>query len=156
MGDVWVVRAGPGGRHAEAFERAGIVAVSVEGVPSIVGLTWEEVSAQATRQPGENPARARGHAAMLYRFANELKTGDLVLTPEPDGAGLLVGRLINDYEYREHAADGHRHVRRVEWLGHVSRSDLSQQARQTIGAPMAVFKPGAQAAIREALAALAR
>ena len=89
---------------------------------------------------------------MLYRFANEMHVGDLVLTPDAADASVLVGRIAGDYEYRDETPiPDHQHVRRVEWLGRVERDELSRQARQAIGAPIAVFKPGAQEAVAEAV-----
>ena len=58
-------------------------------------------------------------------------------------------------KYRDDAPiTGHQHVRRVTWFGRMSRSDLPGQARQAIGAPMAVFKPGAQDAVAQAVSQL--
>jgi predicted Mrr-cat superfamily restriction endonuclease len=89
---------------------------------------------------------------MLYRFANEMQIGNLVLTPDAEAMTVLVGRIASDYEYRNKPPiPDHQHVRRVEWLGRVRRDDLSRQARQAIGAPMAVFKPGAQEAVAQAV-----
>jgi restriction system protein len=150
--DVWVVRAGQGGRHADAFEAQGIVAVAIERVPSVAGLSREEIAGSAVARADVNVARSRGHAAMLYRFANEMQPDDLVLTPDAEDANVLVGRVVGDYEYREdEAISGHHHVRRVIWLGRIARGDFPKQARQAIGAPMAVFKPGAQAALAQAV-----
>ena len=79
----------------------------------------------------------------------------LVLTPDAENATVLVGRIDGDYEYRDDAPiTGHQHVRRVTWFGRMSRSDLPGQARQAIGAPMAVFKPGAQDAVAQAVSQL--
>jgi len=153
---VWVVRAGQGGRHAATFEERGIVAVEVDRVPDVAGLSRKEIAEHAVARLDVNQAKSAGHAAMLYRFANELQLGDVVLTPVAGDASVLVGRIIGAYEYHEDGIDGHRHVRRVEWLGRVERVDLSKQARQAMGAPMAVFKPGAQEAVAQAVDHISR
>jgi restriction system protein len=149
--DFWVVRAGQGGRNADAFEETGIVAVGVEGVPNIAGLSREQIADRAVARADVNQARSRGHASMLYRFANEIQRDDLVLTPDAEDADVLVGRVVGDYEYREDEATGHPHVRRVKWLGRIAWAELPKQARQAIGAPMAVFRPGAQDAVAQAV-----
>lgn len=150
-----MVRAGKGGLHADAFEKHGIVALGVERVPSVTDLSQEEIVKHAVSRPDVNPARARGHAAMLYRFANEMHVGDLVLTPDATDASVLVGRVAGDYEYRDEAPiPNQKHIRHVEWFGRIERDDLSRQARQAIGAPMAVFKPGAQEAVAKAVSQL--
>lgn len=152
---VWVVRAGRGGLHADAFEEHCLVALGVERVPSAAGLSHEEIVEHAISRREVNPARARGHAAMLYRFANELRVGDLVLTPDAEDATVLVGRIASDYEFRDEGPiAGHQHVRRVAWFGRMSRRDLPRQVRQAIGAPMAVFRPGAQDAVAQAVSQL--
>lgn len=152
---VWVIRAGRGGLHADAFEEHAIVALSVEHVPSIAGLSHEKITEHAIARKDVNAARARGHAAMLYRFANELHVGDFVLTPNAEDASVLVGRIVGEYEYRDDPPiPGDQHVRRVEWFGRLSRAELGNQVRRAIGAPMAVYKPGAQEAVAQVVSHL--
>jgi predicted Mrr-cat superfamily restriction endonuclease len=118
-------------------------------------MSLDEIAQRVVAGEEVNAARARGHAAMLYRFANELHIGDLVLTPNTEDATVLVGRVAREYEYRGDAPiPGHQHVRRVEWFGRLSWNELPEKVRRAMGAPIAVFKPGAQEAVTQAVTEL--
>lgn len=101
------------------------------------------------------PAKALGYASVLYRFAREIAVADLVVTPDSARADLLAGRVVSEYEFCEPPPiAGHPHVRRVDWLGRLAWGILPLSVRRTTGAPMAVFQPGAQEALRESVARL--
>jgi predicted Mrr-cat superfamily restriction endonuclease len=54
---------------------------------------------------------------MLYRFAQDMRVGDAVLTRDTESGDVLVGSVAGNYEYLRHALEsGHHPVRRVKWL----------------------------------------
>jgi predicted Mrr-cat superfamily restriction endonuclease len=146
----WVVRAGRGSQHARDFERLGLIAVGFPTVPSVAGWTRDQTLERVVALLEEPSAKALGYASVLYRFAYDINIGDLVMTPDAKSGELLAGRVSGDYEFREPAPiRDHNHVRRVDWLGRIAWGDLPIEVRRTTGAPMAVFQPGAQQALRE-------
>ena len=151
----WVVRAGRGSQHAAKFEQLSVIALSFPTVPSIAGWPRQEAVERVVELLDAPPAKALGYAGILYRFAHEIAVGDIVVTPDSERGQVLLGRVTGDYEYRESAPiTGHCHVRRVAWIGRVAWDDLPLSVRRTVGAPLAVFRPGAQDAIIETVAAV--
>jgi restriction system protein len=90
----------------------------------------------------------RGHtlAAILLRFVHDIEIGDQVMTPDPSSREVLCGVIAGPYELVERPdVPSYHHVRNVSWLGRVPRSELSQQALRSIGAPSPLYQPAAQA-----------
>lgn len=141
---VWVVRAGPNGRHAAEFERSGLVALPFAWVGDLGGKSRDAVRREVMlAEPNEG--RAAGHAAMLVRFAREIAVGDFVITPDFPSASILFGRVSGVYQYApDGPIDGHPHIREVAWVGRNPRNDYTAELLQALGAPMAVFRPAAQ------------
>jgi restriction system protein len=76
----------------------------------------------------------------LYAFVHEMKAGDYVLAPLKVTREVLMGRLVGDYSYDTTAiSPEYPNVRNVSWLKKVSRDDLSQPFRNTIGGLRTVF-----------------
>lgn len=79
-------------------------------------------------------------AGVLYRFAFEMKVGDLVLYPHKPDRTVHFGRVASDYYYVP-SAEVHRHRRNVEWLKtDVSRDVFTQPALYEIGSAVTLFK----------------
>lgn len=139
----WVVRAGSGGRHAQEFWDGGFVAIGFDPMPSVEGMTREQVRAKASEAFPEESSRARaGFAGMLYRFANEISVGDAVITPDGETRELLLGEVTGRYEYRDPApVGGFHHVRAVQWAKRESRDKLPQRVLYSLGSTLTVFQP---------------
>jgi predicted Mrr-cat superfamily restriction endonuclease len=146
------VRAGRGAQHARDFERLGLIAVGFPTVPSIAGWTREQTLERVVERLDEPRPKALGYASVLYRFAYEIDIGDRVVTPDTQSSELLAGRVTGAYEFHEPPPiPDHNHVRRVDWIGRIVWSDLPLEVRRTAGAPMAVYLPGAQIALHQAV-----
>jgi predicted Mrr-cat superfamily restriction endonuclease len=108
-----------------------------------------EVGEHAKRALSAQPAKAPGHGSMLYRFAHEVAVQDHVVTPDGLRGELLFGLVMGPYEYLEDPpVAGFSHLRRVRWLDRLGRSDVPPAVLPALGAPMAVFRPAAQEALR--------
>lgn len=77
-------------------------------------------------------------ASQISRFLLDFQKGDYVLSYDPTNREYLVGEIQSDYEYNEKLSEYH-HVRRVKWLGKVSRDKLSTSTRNTLGAISTIF-----------------
>ena len=81
-----------------------------------------------------------GAAGTLYRFTNEMKTGDLVVTPNKARRTLNIGRIAGEYVFHPDSIV-HRHWRPVEWLRvDVPRDELSEAAQNEIASLVTLFK----------------
>ena len=142
---VWVVRAGRAAIHAGRFLEEGRVAIGFGLATSVGGLSWDEVLDAIRKLMPDDTRGAQGAAAgALYRIANEIAIGDIVLTPEPGGT-ILAGEVLSAYEFlNEPIAEDYRHTRSIRWFGRVVRTSLPKHMLGTLGAIATFFQPGFQ------------
>jgi restriction system protein len=149
---IWVVRAGRGSTFAADFEGLGVVGIGF-GVQTSVEAHSPEQIRELVRSASETdaPQTIAGHAGQLNRFANELRAGDVVITPDSGTRELLFGEAVGGYEFHQKPLVGDFcHYRRVRWIGRRSRDLLPQRVLYSLGSLSTVFQPGG----REQLMAL--
>ncbi len=93
-------------------------------------------------------------ASQLYKFANDVREGDLVLTPIAETREIMIGTCAGGYEFR--SDELLPHLRRVEWSKRVSRDALSERAKRSAGSSLTLFSLNEHGAEIEALAAAER
>jgi restriction system protein len=138
---IWVVRAGVGGRFAQDFEREGMVAVGWGVIGDASGKTKDELErAIATAIPDGN---AVSGANQVFRFVNQIQPGDLIITPDGATRELLLGQIRGPYRYLNEGVgrDEYRHAHDVTWQGRRSRDLLPQRVLYSLGSVLTVFKP---------------
>lgn len=154
---VWVIHAGRGGQDASAFEEAGIVALSLPPVPGLSTMSRDEAIAatltaiEQTRVHEGHPASSARNltfASILWRFLQDIRLGDLVLTADSRAAEVLSGVISGEYEMTTSPlVPGYHHMRTVLWKGRVPRSELPKEVLPSISAPGPVYMPAPQAQI---------
>lgn len=73
-------------------------------------------------------------AGQMYRFGYEAKKDEYVILPISGSDIVKIGIFSDSILLRDNSFDEHYvHVRKVEWLKDVPRSDFSQKTRNTIG-----------------------
>jgi hypothetical protein len=151
-GQVWVVRAGEQARYVEEFEQGGYIAIGFRDLArdDLAGIGPEGLRARASNPTEHN------FASQLTNFAFRIEVGDLVLVPRlPKRRDYLVGRVIGPYAHVDPDRPSGVHMRPVQWLGSFDRGALSQEAINTLGAILTVFRPSrAEAELRSLIAAL--
>jgi hypothetical protein len=151
---IWVIRAGEGGSQAASFLKIGIVSMGFGEHHDLTGRDRDTIFSELKQSNPDLTRRALAqNANALFRFANVLQAGDVVLTPEPGSKSFLLGEIIGPYKYTgvPVIAD-HTATRVVRWFARIPRDDLSHGARNTLGSIMTFFQPGYQQELR-ALAA---
>jgi hypothetical protein len=140
---VWLVRAGRGGIYAPDFVELKAVVVGWGDTGDVTGLSREEIRDRTKDcYPGITGGQLSTSANVLYRLANTMKPGDLVLTPEPASRTLLMGRVDGPYGYLDVPLGGDvRHSRQVRWFARVERDELSYGAKNTIGTLLTFARP---------------
>ena len=148
--DVWVVRAGRGGEFVDAFlgeDGEGYVAIGW----SEVGRDLREFSdleslraAVKHGDPGATVMAVAMGAGQLWRFAHELRVGDIVLTADPVNHKVHGGELASDYRF---VAGGdaqcpYEHRRDVKWTHVFDRDALSVKLKYSLQALMTLFNLG--------------
>lgn len=140
---VWLVRAGRGGIYAPDFVELKAVVVGWGNTGDVTGCSREAVrDLVKERYPSITGSRSSTSANVLYRLANTMKAGDLVLTPEPASRTLLMGRVDGAYAYLDAPlADDIRHSRQVRWFARVERDELSYGAKNATGTLLTLTRP---------------
>jgi Protein of unknown function DUF262/Mrr N-terminal domain len=140
---VWLVRAGRGGIHAPDFVKLKAVVVGWGDTGDVTGLSREAVrDLVKDRYPNIAGSHISTSANVLYRLANTMKTGDLVLTPEPASRTLLMGRVEGPYAYLDAPLENDvRHSRQVRWFARVERDELSYGAKNATGTLLTFTRP---------------
>jgi predicted Mrr-cat superfamily restriction endonuclease len=103
----------------------------------LVAIGWEAVGSAAGRERANLLAAVRsaygdkgapGIAGMLYRFANDVRLDDFVITPDSETRELHIGRVRGDYEFQPNGPIVHYpHTRHVGWTLAFSRDELPKR-----------------------------
>jgi restriction system protein len=78
-------------------------------------------------------------AGVLFRFANEIKAGDVVVFPSKHDRTIHIGRFTGAASYVAGDTDEYPNHRAVEWLAHIPRDEFSQNALYEIGSAITLF-----------------
>jgi restriction system protein len=137
----WMVRAGTGAFLIQDFEEKGYVAVGWTKIGDLSQVRSKEALEKLYKEayPDISLGKFRMGVGQLARFRFEIKKGDRVVTYNPEFRVYPVGEIISEYEYTTGSASDFNHIRRVKWIGKVSRDSLSLAARNSLGAIMTLF-----------------
>lgn len=154
MANIWVVRAGTGGAHADEFEEIGIAAIGfgIEENASALKSRDAILSVLMRQYPNMKKGRAINWASQLYRFVHEIEQGDTILTPIQDTREIMIGTCAGPYRYEPSEERELPHTRPVSWARRVSRDRLSGRAKNSAGSTLTLFSMNEHRAEIEALA----
>jgi hypothetical protein len=148
-----VVRAGEQAKHVEEFESGGHIAI---GFRELAADDLAVAGPEALRARASTPTE-RNYAGQLVTFAFGIAVDDLVVVPRlPKRHDYLVGRVTGPYRHVQPDRPSGPHQRPVQWLGTFEREALSQEAINTLGAILTVFRPSrAEAELRSLVTTVA-
>ena len=140
--NLWMVRAGEGGKWIEEFLDHDLVAIGWEGMgPIDVGVPREQLIQQAAEQwPNASKYKIANNVGQVFRFLNEMKKGDVVVSYDPGRRIYHVGTVEGDPEYKPNLIQGLPRVRSVNWFAEVPRDKLSVPTRNSLGAISTLFQ----------------
>lgn len=155
MPAMWMIR-GDGGRLYDDFRDRNLAAIGwAQLAPAAQPGVSRKALIQAYKdlQPGIKDASAVSGASQVFRFVNEIKEGDTVVTYSPANRTYLVGRFSGACQLRPDLADdGMSLTRAVEWFAQeVDRDKLTGLSRNSLGSTLTVFNV-AEPAQKELLA----
>lgn len=138
---MWMVRAGEGGYLSAEFEK-GYVAIGWNDLGDLTDIkSQEDIKALYRRvYPGERPGQISAGAAMVNKFRGVITKGDKIASYDPSKREYLVGSVESDYHYNPGEIRDYNHLRRVRWIGRVSRDALSPSSRNSLGSIQALFE----------------
>lgn len=148
MSQGWMIRAGEGGRLFDDFETRQCVAVGWNDLGDLREYDSHEALRQAFIEHfGNAKAGAVANAvAMIRKFRDDIQAGDYMITYSPELRQYLVGIDQGEYAFMspQQQVGDYANIRRVEWQGKVSRDDLAQATRSSLGSTLAVFRLSAE------------
>lgn len=140
---MWMIRA-EGGSLYEEFRERGIAAIGwTQLAPQArVGMSRKElVELYLAVEPGTKEKTAISGASQVWRFMNEMKVDDWVVTYSPANRTYLIGKVTGDCEYRPDLVDaGMALARAVAWQEkEVERDSLTDATKTSLGSTLTVF-----------------
>jgi restriction system protein len=142
MKNMWMVRAGEDAFLIEDFKKKSYVAIGWNELSDLSRIANREQIKELVEEKCDfytKKSQINAAAGQISRFLFDFKKGDYVLSYDPVNRVYLVAEIQSDYEYNEKLSEYH-HVRRVKWLGEVSRDKLSTSTRNTLGAISTIFQ----------------
>ena len=109
-------------------------------------------AAYARSYPNDKEGKVPVAAGVAFRFAVEMKPGDIIIYPSKQDRMVNIGVIESDYEYIASAILNCPNRRKVKWLKHLARTSFSQPALNEIGSAITLFRVSSNA--DEFLAAL--
>lgn len=141
---MWMIR-GDSGKLYDDFREREVVAIGWSQLAPYAkpGLTRAQlIERYLELEPQTKLGTARSGASQVWRFINEVKQGDWVITYSPANRTYLVGKVVSDFQYHpEWSEEGMGLVRRVKWnTQEVDRDTLSIASKNTLGSTLTVFQ----------------
>ncbi|QGZ53541.1 restriction endonuclease [Paraburkholderia acidiphila] len=143
MSTMWMIRA-EGGSLYDDFRERGIAAIGwTNFAPHVkAGMTREElITLYQSIEPGAKVKTAISGASQVWRFMNEIKVDDWVVTYSPANRTYLIGKVTGDAQYHPELADfGMTLARPVVWTDkEVERDSLSDPSKNSLGSTLTIF-----------------
>ncbi|MEA1084221.1 restriction endonuclease [Sphingomonas sp. CD22] len=106
----------------------------------------------AATYPEAKPGNVAVSAGVLFRFATEIKAGDIIIYPSKSDRMVNIGTVISGYRYDPDMPEDCPNLRNVQWHRSITRASFSQPALNEIGSALTLFRVSSNA--DEFLAAL--
>ncbi|MES9973587.1 MAG: restriction endonuclease [Candidatus Thiodiazotropha sp.] len=145
---MWMVRSASGGRLADAFVEANLIAIGWADIGDLNQYKnkSEILSAVKKQWPDWSDGRRMSSASQLERFRSMLEKDDRIITYDSGNRIYHVGTITGDYQYNPDLLAPFVNTRSVEWSGSVERDALSVSARNTLGSVLTLFQVSKKAA----------
>ncbi len=137
----WMVRAGKGGKYFNEFKDNNYVAVGWNNLGPLDQFENDEQrkAAYIATYGNEKPSKTANAIGMIRRFGQEMKKNDWLVTYCPQKRNYLIGKDRGEFQFIERDDEGYRQIRKVDWLGEVSRDRLSQITKTRLGSTLTLF-----------------
>ncbi|HYF69271.1 MAG TPA: restriction endonuclease [Ohtaekwangia sp.] len=137
----WMVRAGEGAYLAEEFEKEKIVSIGWKHLGDLSNVGDIETLRTLYRKtyPDHKSGKMVLTAGQIFRFKNEFKVGDYVVTYNAQERKYLLGTIESDYHYVPKNTE-HPNQRKVRWLKKIDRDGLSTATKNSLGSIMTIFQ----------------
>lgn len=143
MAKMWMIR-GESGRLYDDFRDRKVAAIGWSQLAAVAkpNMTRKELTTlYQGMEPNIKSGTAISGASQVWRFINEIKPEDWVVTYSPTNRTYLVGKVTGAYEYRpDWAAEDMPLVRPVQWQSkEIERDSLATASKNSLGSTLTVF-----------------
>ena len=137
---LWVVRAGKHGEQEETAVEKHVVCHGWNELPDYSEYSSKEQLKQLYSKiyPGQSESAARIGLGQVWRFAREIKVGDLVALPLKTSSSFMFGQVASEYQYKE-LAPNVKHIREVKWIKPVPRSAFPKDILFSMNSALTIF-----------------
>lgn len=135
-----MIRAGRGGIYIEDFEK-GYAAIGW----SKLGDLSQYSTSYSLRQKyieiygNDKPSATANAVAMILKFRDQISAGDHIVSYNPETREYILGIDQGEYLYKPSTVGDYANLRKVNWLGKVSRDQLPQKAKNSLGSTLTLF-----------------
>ncbi len=139
MNNIYVVRA-DFGKYTKSFKDNGYVAIGWFDHLVDASFTRENIKELHKKKfPQDGNMRMSQNAGQVFRFINDLKIDDIVITPYFNNQ-LLVGRITSDIYFEKDATSNYFLRKKVVWFKEtLDRQTLSIPIQNTLRSSLTVF-----------------
>lgn len=136
----WMIRSGEGGRLFEDFKK-GYIAVGWNNLGDISALTTKDQLSEAYKKayPLAKKGTLPNQISMIHKFRSVIERGDYAITYDPSSRNYLVGEITGDYQFSPETVGDYPQIRKVNWIKEVSRDQLSNSTRSSLGSTLTLF-----------------
>lgn len=135
-----MVRAGRGGIYIEDFEK-GYTAIGWSQLGDLTQYSKSDSLRQKYIEVygNDKPSATANAVAMILKFRDQITAGDHIVSYNPETREYLVGIDKGQYLYQPGTVGDYANLRAVKWLGKVSRDQLPQKAKNSLGSTLTLF-----------------
>ncbi|MFC2005981.1 restriction endonuclease [Chloroflexota bacterium] len=138
---LWMVRAGAHGEQEQGAIDNDVITIGWNELANLSQFDTRNDLKKAFMKahPSAKKNAMANEVGQVWRFANEIKKGDLVALPLKRQSAIAIGRVTGDYEYKK-IDENILHIRSVDWLKTIPRSAFEQGILYSFGAFMTVCR----------------
>jgi restriction system protein len=140
---IWGIHAGRTGDADELFLKKNRVAIGWVKMGDLGAIKHDREALKARlleRYPERKPRAIPVDAGQLYRFAHEMKAGDLIVYPSKIDRHVHIGEIKGPYQYSPTVDEKYPQQRVVKWLASHPRTKFTQGALYEIGSALTFFQ----------------
>ncbi len=138
---VWMVRAGRDSVFIEEFLSRQMVAIGWAKLGDLSAVRSREKLSQLVAQcwPEDNKFQHSTSVGQVYRFREELVSGNIVVTYDSSRRIYHLGTVTGDYVYHPELDPELVHTRSVKWEREIPRDELTAESKNSLGAISTIF-----------------
>jgi restriction system protein len=140
MNKLWMLRAGEKGFLFDKFIEKSLIAIGWNELGDLSKIrSREELKQLLFAAYGDSGVKSGLYAGILFKFVQEFKKGDKIITYDPINRVYKLGTIISDYYYSEEKIE-YFQLRDVSWEFNIHRDVLSEKTKNALGSVLTIFE----------------